>query len=74
MDKMDNVPPDVERQLETGYQDALVEFPGPIAQCMFACKRGKYWSLTRRGTPTSVGIETLVFLSVVVRWIVLVES
>lgn len=36
------VPPDVERQFKTGYQDALIEFPGPIAQGMFAWRCGEW--------------------------------
>lgn len=54
---MNDLPPYVERELETSYQDSTVDFPSTVSECMLAM----------------VGVQALVFVWFVIRWIVLVE-
>jgi len=70
-----NVPPDVERQFEAGYEDTLSNLPGAVTEGMLSCcSSGK----PETESPVdnllaSVTIQAPVFLSVIVGRIILVK-
>jgi hypothetical protein len=71
-----DLPPYVEGKLKPGDQDALVDLARSVSQRMFACRMESQSPVSVSGSRrrTSVGVETSMFLSIVVRWIVFVES
>ena len=75
MPKVRNAPPDIERQFEAGYENTLSNLPGTVAEGMLSCcssDESETESLVDN-LLASVTVQAPVFLSVIVRRIILVE-
>ena len=70
-----SVPPDVKRQFETSYQDTLSDLPSAVSEGVLSCcssDESETESLVK-DLLASVTVQAPVFLSVIVRRIILVE-
>ena len=70
------LPPNIERQLETGDENPLVQFTCPISQSMLAFKyiRRGFFMAPWSNALTSVGVQALVLVRLIIGRIILIES
>ena len=69
-----NVPPNIERQFKTCDEDALVELPRSVTEGMLPYRPRQWMSIYFTCVCTSIRIQALVLLAVVVRRVVFVEA